>query len=112
MLTSQSNFKNHYPYFYFGKKITCTDVEKNSVLIKLFNGRLYVNYGNGLCVKRLKNAERLLDEPIELDIVPIAKIFKDIKWVTNVHHEKIFGRKHSDDYLVKVKMRRKDRKFS
>lgn len=110
MLASQSNLKNHYPYFYFGKTISCSDVEQNGSMIKLFNGRLYINYGNGLCIKRLKHAEQVVNDVVELEIIPIANIFKQIKWVMNSNNEKIYGRKHSKDYLVKMEMRRKDRK--
>ena len=53
----------------------------NGSLIKLFNGRLYVNYGNGLCIKRLKYAEEAVNDVVELEIIPIANIFKEIKWL-------------------------------
>ena len=75
MIPKNDKTKNHYPYYYFGKVVDSTDVANSSALIKTFDQRLYINYGNGLCVKRMKNASSHVNKVIELELIPITSIY-------------------------------------
>ena len=103
------NYKNHRPYYYYGKTIECSDVERYGYELVTFEGETYINYANGLCLLRPKRLNYKADESILVRLVPIASVFKQIKFVTNSSGNKIFGRKHSNENLVKMEMRRKDR---
>lgn len=107
MIPKNDKTKNHYPYYYFGKIVDSTDVANNSALIKTFDQRLYINYGNGLCVKRMKNASSHVNKVIELELIPITSIYSQIKWSKDSNGNLQYGRKRKNDHLVKVQMRKK-----
>lgn len=109
MSVKTKSYKHLKPFYYYGKIVNCADVEEKGFEIKTFDNRIYVNFGNGFCIKRVKNFKTNLNvqEPVPLQVVPIAMLFDRIKWVANSNGDKIFGRKHSSENLVKMKMVKK-----
>ncbi|MGV2929328.1 hypothetical protein RW115_12075 [Macrococcus capreoli] len=109
MSVKSKSYKDLKPYYYYGKVVDCSDVEAKGFEIKTFDNRLYVNFGNGFCIKRNKNfrCDVNVQESVSLQVVPIAMIFDKIKWVNNSNGDKIFGRSHSSESLVKMTMVKK-----
>lgn len=109
MLSEQTNTKLYYPYYFFGKVVNSSEVANHSAVIKTFDQRLYINYGNGLCVKRMKNASSHVNMMVELELIPIISLYSKIKWTKDSNGNMQYGRKRKKDPLVKVQMRRKDK---
>ncbi|WP_040928773.1 hypothetical protein [Nosocomiicoccus massiliensis] len=105
------NRNTHRIFYHYSDIVSVDQIEKKGHFIHTFSGESYINLGNGYAIRKLKVFSTHLeyDTPLSDVVVPIAKIYDNIRFVNNFEGRRLYGRKHKLEPLVTISVLRKDK---
>lgn len=106
----QINRDTHRIFYHYSDIVTVDLIEKKGHFIHTFTGESYINLGNGYAMRKLRIFSKHLeyDTPLSEVVIPIAKIYDNIRFVNNFEGRRIYGRKNKFEPLVSISVFRKD----